>query len=140
MRRYRLLRVLKIGLFVVFAVTVFSFLGMTLRNVLMPGIFAVRTISFWQALGLLVLCKILFGGLRPSAEVRRPAVASAHNGTLGTNDTGGAREIQARNASRLRSRPNRRNANQRSRGGGMSSIHFINTELARPSPEAYGSA
>lgn len=67
MRGYRLLRVLKIGLFVVFAVTVVSFLGMTLRNVLMPGIFAVRAISFWQALGLLVLCKILFGGFRPCA-------------------------------------------------------------------------
>jgi len=30
----------------------------------MPSIFAVRAISFWQALGLLVLSKILFGGFR----------------------------------------------------------------------------
>lgn len=65
MRRYRLLRVLKIALFAGVAVTVFSFLVMGLWNVLMPGIFAVRMISFWQALGLLVLCKILFGGFRP---------------------------------------------------------------------------
>ncbi len=92
MRGYRLLRVLKIGLFVVFAVTVVSFLGMTLRNVLMPGIFAVRAISFWQALGLLVLCKILFGGFRPCAG-GWPPVASAHVGTLGADDTGGTREI-----------------------------------------------
>jgi hypothetical protein len=56
---------LKIALFAGVAVTVFSFLVMGLWNVLMPGIFAVRMISFWQALGLLVLCKILFGGFRP---------------------------------------------------------------------------
>jgi hypothetical protein len=65
MRRYRLLRVLKIALFASLAVTVVSFLVMSLWNVLMPGIFAVRAISFWQALGLLVLSKILFGGFRP---------------------------------------------------------------------------
>lgn len=28
---------------------------------LLPAIFAVRAISFWQALGLLLLCRILFG-------------------------------------------------------------------------------
>lgn len=65
MKRYRLLRVLKIALFAAVAVTLFSFLVMGLWNILMPGIFAVRAISFWQALGLLVLCKILFGGFRP---------------------------------------------------------------------------
>ena len=67
MRRYRLLRILKIALFAALAVTVASFLVMGLWNVLMPGIFGVRAISFWQALGLLVLCKILFGGFRPHA-------------------------------------------------------------------------
>ena len=65
MKRYRFLRVLKIALIATLAVTVFSFLVMSLWNVLMPGIFAVRAISFWQALGLLVLSKILFGGFRP---------------------------------------------------------------------------
>src|SRR5207248_5383625 len=65
MRRHRFLRVLKIALFATLAVTVVSFLVMSLWNVLMPGIFAVRAISFWQALGLLVLSKILFGGFRP---------------------------------------------------------------------------
>ena len=65
MRRHRFLRVLRIALFATLAVTVVSFLVMSLWNVLMPGIFAVRAISFWQALGLLVLSKILFGGFRP---------------------------------------------------------------------------
>jgi|ERR1035441_5462426 hypothetical protein len=65
MKRYRFLRALKIALIATLAVAVFSFLVMSLWNVLMPGIFAVRAISFWQALGLLVLSKILFGGFRP---------------------------------------------------------------------------
>ena len=66
MKRYRLLRGLKFALFAAVAVAAFSFLVMTLWNVLMPGIFAVHTITFWQALGLLVLSKILFGGFRPN--------------------------------------------------------------------------
>ncbi len=65
MKKHRLLKVLKIGLFGILAVTVVTFVVMSLWNALMPGIFAVRTISFWQALGLLVLSKILFGGFRP---------------------------------------------------------------------------
>lgn len=57
----------------------------------MPGIFFVRTISFWQALGLLVLSKILFGSFRPHIP-DMAALASAHDGTLGTDDTGRARQ------------------------------------------------
>ena len=33
-----------------------------LWNSLLPSLFGVRTISFWQALGILILCRILFGG------------------------------------------------------------------------------
>ena len=35
-----------------------------LWNGLMPAIFGLRTITYWQALGLMVLSWILFGGLR----------------------------------------------------------------------------
>jgi hypothetical protein len=35
---------------------------MLLWNWLMPMLFAWRMISFWQAVGLLALCRILFGG------------------------------------------------------------------------------
>ncbi len=65
MKRYRFLRALKIALFAALAAAAVSFVVMSLWNVLMPAIFAVRAISFWQALGLLVLSKILFGGFRP---------------------------------------------------------------------------
>ena len=64
MKTHRILRVLKILLFVLLAATVFSFAVMWLWNWLMPVIFGLHAISFWQALGLLVLSKILFGGFR----------------------------------------------------------------------------
>jgi hypothetical protein len=35
---------------------------LVLWNSLMPAIFGLRSINFWQALGLLVLSRILFGG------------------------------------------------------------------------------
>ena len=41
-----------------------SFVVMMLWNALVPSLFAGPTIQFWQALGLLVLSRILFGGFR----------------------------------------------------------------------------
>lgn len=37
-------------------------LVMQLWNWLLPELFGWRTVTFWQALGLLALCRILFGG------------------------------------------------------------------------------
>jgi len=46
---------------------VFVFVGgevvMRLWNWLLPPLFGWRMLTFWQALGLLALCRILFGGL-----------------------------------------------------------------------------
>ena len=39
-----------------------GFVTMHLWNWLMPAIFGLKIISFHQAIGLLILCKILFGG------------------------------------------------------------------------------
>ena len=64
MKRNRPLRILKILFFVVLAVTVFSFVVLRLWNWLTPQLFGWHPITFWQALGLLVLSKILFGGFR----------------------------------------------------------------------------
>jgi hypothetical protein len=53
--------------FVVFAfalVAVLSFVVMSLWNAIIPSLFHLPTLLFWQAAGLLVLCRILFGGLR----------------------------------------------------------------------------
>jgi hypothetical protein len=45
-------------------VSVGGFVVMHLWNWLLPPLFGWRQIAFWQALGLLVLCRILFGGFR----------------------------------------------------------------------------
>jgi hypothetical protein len=43
---------------------------MRLWNWLLPPLLAWRQINFWQALGLLTLCRILFGGSRWSSSGR----------------------------------------------------------------------
>lgn len=60
----RALRVL--GILVVVAVFffLFGYFVMRLWNWLMPDLFGLHTISYWQAIGVLVLSKILFGGFR----------------------------------------------------------------------------
>ena len=58
-------RILKIVLFVLVGATVLTGVVMALWNALIPTLFAgVPSISFLQALGLLVLSRILFGGFR----------------------------------------------------------------------------
>src|SRR5215468_8230616 len=51
----------------IIAIPLFIFIGgevvMRLWNWLLPPLFGWRQITFWQALGLLVLCRVLFGGL-----------------------------------------------------------------------------
>jgi hypothetical protein len=49
-------------MFIVFAV-VMALVVMTLWNAIIPGLFGLKTIGFWTALGLLVLCRVLFGGM-----------------------------------------------------------------------------
>ena len=48
-------------LFIV-AVFLFGLIVMGLWNAILPVVLGVKTITFWQALGILVLSKILFGG------------------------------------------------------------------------------
>ena len=50
-----------IGLLI--AIATFSIVILLLWNWLMPTIFGVSVINFWQALGLLILTRILFGSL-----------------------------------------------------------------------------
>jgi hypothetical protein len=64
MRHHRFVRAARFILFALLAAFVLSFLVMHLWNWLMPALFGLRLISFWQALGLLALAKLLFGGFR----------------------------------------------------------------------------
>ena len=45
------------------ALALFSWVTMLLWNALLPAIFNFSAITFWQALGLLVLTRLLFGGM-----------------------------------------------------------------------------
>jgi hypothetical protein len=64
MKRKWMFRGVKIVFFVLLAAAVLSFGVKSLWNWLMPALFGWHLISFWQALGLLVLSKILLGGFR----------------------------------------------------------------------------
>jgi hypothetical protein len=55
-------RRIKIGVIGLMAVGLFGFLVMSLWNWLGPAVFGLQAITFWQALGILVLSKLLFGG------------------------------------------------------------------------------
>jgi hypothetical protein len=58
-------RFLKIGLLIIAGILVLGYIVMLLWNWLMPGLIdSVHSIGYLQALGLLVLTRILFGGLR----------------------------------------------------------------------------
>ena len=63
-RRRRLLFIAPLA---ILGMVVFIFIGgqivMRLWNWLLPPLFGWHQIAFWQALGLLALCRILFGGL-----------------------------------------------------------------------------
>jgi hypothetical protein len=60
----RIQRVFKFAGIALVAITVFSFVVMQLWNWILPPVVGWHAITFWQALGLLVLSKILFGGFR----------------------------------------------------------------------------
>ncbi len=64
MERRWFVRGMKFALLAVVACAVFGFIVMSLWNWLMPALFGWRLITFWQALGLFILSKVLFGGFR----------------------------------------------------------------------------
>ncbi len=64
MVKHRVRRIVKFVILAALFVGVFSFVLMSLWNWLMPALFGWRLITYWQALGILVLSKILFGGFR----------------------------------------------------------------------------
>jgi hypothetical protein len=57
-------RVIRFVLFVVVALLVFGFVVRGLWNWLMPSLFGLHLIRFSQAVGLIILGRILFGGFR----------------------------------------------------------------------------
>ncbi|NNV56976.1 hypothetical protein [Limnovirga soli] len=69
---------IKIAGFLFFAVIAPLALGaivMWLWNAILPDLLHLQLISYWQAVGLLVLCRILFGNLKPGHKQHTQAGA-----------------------------------------------------------------
>jgi len=64
MRRHWIAKGFMFAVFAVAAAFLFGYVAMSLWNWLMPAIFGLKTLSYWQALGLLVLSWIFFGRFR----------------------------------------------------------------------------
>jgi hypothetical protein len=62
MKKHWIKKAVFIPLIVIAGLFVFGGLVMLLWNSILPGLIHVSEITFWQALGLLVLSKILFSG------------------------------------------------------------------------------
>ena len=58
------LKFLLFGPLFVLLFALFTYVVMRLWNWLMPALFGLHLLTYWQALGLLVLSRILFGGFR----------------------------------------------------------------------------
>jgi hypothetical protein len=61
-QRKRMRRVALFAVLAIAAAAVFGVFVMSLWNWLVPELFGGRAVTFWQAIGLLVLSRILFGG------------------------------------------------------------------------------
>jgi hypothetical protein len=57
-------RIIKVLLFLILAIVVFGQIVYRLWNWLIPNLFHLPAVTFWQAVGLLALSWILFGGWR----------------------------------------------------------------------------
>ena len=70
--RPRLKRLIWIAPLAILGMAIFIWIGgevvMHLWNWNLPAVFGWRQITFWQAIGLLALCRILFGGFRLSGH------------------------------------------------------------------------
>ena len=73
MKKFWIKKGLMILVFGAIAVTVFGFIVMGLWNAILVQVVGVKTISFIQALGILLLSKILFGGFHGRGRWRGSA-------------------------------------------------------------------
>ncbi len=91
MRKKWLYKAPGIVLIVIAAVALFGLIVQHLWNWLIPTIVGWHAIDFWQAIGILLLSKILFGGFRGRGGMSwRHRVGRA----LGANVSRRAREVQ----------------------------------------------
>ncbi len=63
-QKYRVRRIVRFAILAIVLIPLFGFVVMSLWNWLMPELFGLPRIGFWQAWGLFVLSKIVFGSFR----------------------------------------------------------------------------
>lgn len=70
-RGFWIVKGVKILVIIAVVLAIVSFVVMSLWNWLVPALFGGPVLDYWKALGLLVLARILFGGLRPHGRPGR---------------------------------------------------------------------
>jgi len=100
-------KIIGIGIFVAGAIIVFPAVTMLLWNWLIPSLFSGPVITYWQALGLILLSKILFssgcGGRRhhrrshhgPWKSHLREKIEFKHNPDLHTDEPATSSSVEA---------------------------------------------
>lgn len=63
-RKFWITRIIFIPLAIAAGIFIFGSVVMLLWNAILPAVFGISAITFWQALGILVLSKILFSSFR----------------------------------------------------------------------------
>ena len=77
--KYRALKAVRVAVMIAVFLAVIGFVVMQLWNWLVPAVFAGPVVSYWQALGLLVLARLLCGGFRPHGHGHGPFGHSWHD-------------------------------------------------------------
>ncbi len=71
MKKFWVLKCIKMALLAVLAVLVIGYVVMSLWNWLVPALFSGPMINFFQAVGILILSKILFGGFKKGGHCHK---------------------------------------------------------------------
>jgi|SRR5450755_4622416 len=71
MKRHWALKALAAVVLIPLFFFLFGYVTMSLWNWLMPSLFGLHLITFWQAIGILILSKLIFGGFHGSRGGRR---------------------------------------------------------------------
>jgi hypothetical protein len=73
----KVFKVIFIGILIIILIALFGYVTMRLWNWLMPEIFGLGQIGYWQALGIIVLAKIFFGGFGDHKSNKRTKNSSS---------------------------------------------------------------
>ncbi len=64
-------KIVFIAVLIIVFILLFGYAFMWLWNWLMPDIFGLTTLTYWQAIGLLVMAKLVFGGFEGGGRSKR---------------------------------------------------------------------